>query len=146
MNLFEGLKVIDLTSNLAGPCTGMLLGDYGAEVIHIEKPVYGDDNRSYYPMLDGASITYSMYNRNKRSVVLDLKDPRKVLGICRRPLLAPEAWYETEEGFRTNVIFPTAAVLEDDGTVKIWYGASDTVTALATAKVDDLIAECLKES
>ena len=78
MNLFEGLKVIDLTSNLAGPCTGMLLGDYGAEVIHIEKPVYGDDNLSYYPMLDGASITYSMYNRNKRSVVLDLKDPRAV--------------------------------------------------------------------
>ena len=76
-------------------------------------------------------------------LLLDLDDPRKVIGICREPLLAPEAAYETETGFRTNVIFPTAAILEADGTVKIYYGAADTVTALATAKVDDLIDACL---
>ncbi|MBQ8952958.1 MAG: glycoside hydrolase family 130 protein [Clostridia bacterium] len=76
-------------------------------------------------------------------MLLDLLNPYKVLGICRRPLLAPEAPYETTEGFRTNVIFPTAAILEDDGTAKIYYGASDTVTALATAKAEDLIEACL---
>lgn len=77
-------------------------------------------------------------------MLLDLANPYKVLGISREPLLAPEASYETTEGFRTNVIFPTGAILEDDGTVKIYYGASDTVIALATAKADDLIKACLQ--
>ena len=77
-------------------------------------------------------------------LLLDLNDPRKVLGICKKPLLAPEAVYEKDEGFRTNVIFPTGAILEDDGTVKIYYGAADTVIALATANVNDLIDCCLK--
>ncbi len=76
-------------------------------------------------------------------MLLDPEDPRRVLGICREPLLAPEAPYETTEGFRTNVIFPTGAILEADGTMKIYYGASDTVTALATARVEDLIEACL---
>ena len=76
--------------------------------------------------------------------ILPENDPRKVLGICKEPLLAPEATYETQYGFRTNVIFPTAAILEKDGTVKIYYGASDTVVALATANVKDLIQACLK--
>ena len=76
-------------------------------------------------------------------LLLDLDDPGKVLGVYREPLIAPEAVYETEEGFRTNVIFPTGAILEDDGTVKIYYGASDTVIALVTAKAEDLIRCCL---
>ncbi len=76
-------------------------------------------------------------------MLLDLEDPRKVLGICREPVLAPEAPYECDQGFRTNVIFPTAAILEADGTVKIYYGASDTVIALATAKADELANACL---
>lgn len=76
-------------------------------------------------------------------LLLDLEDPHKVLGIYRDPLLAPEADYEVKEGFRTNVIFPTGAILEDDQTVKIYYGASDTVIALATARVEDLVALCL---
>ncbi len=76
-------------------------------------------------------------------MLLDSENPYRVLGICREPLLAPEEPYETTEGFRTNVIFPTAAILEQDGTVKIYYGASDTVTALATAKADDLVKACL---
>lgn len=77
-------------------------------------------------------------------MLLDLEDPRKVLGIYRKPLLAPETVYEKDEGFRTNVIFPTGAILEDNGEVKIYYGAADTVIALATANVNDLIELCLK--
>lgn len=76
-------------------------------------------------------------------ILLDLKNPRNVLGICREPLIAPETDYEAVTGFRTNVIFPTGAILEDDGTVKIYYGASDTVIALSSAKVDDLLDLCL---
>ncbi len=75
-------------------------------------------------------------------VLLDLDDPSKVIGMCREPLLAPEAPYEVDGGFRNNVIFPGGMVLEDTGEVKIYYGAADTVECLATAHVDDLLALC----
>lgn len=75
-------------------------------------------------------------------MLLDLEDPSKIIGMSKEPLLAPETKYETDDGFRTNVIFPGGLVLEEDGTVKIYYGASDTVECLATAKLDDLIELC----
>ena len=75
-------------------------------------------------------------------MLLDLDDPSKVVGLCREPLLAPEASYEVDGGFRNNVIFPGGMILEDSGEVKIYYGAADTVECLATAHVDDLISLC----
>lgn len=72
-------------------------------------------------------------------MLLDLNDPSKVIGLCKTPLLAPETKYEADEGYRTNVLFPGGLVPEDDGTVKIYYGASDTVECLATAKLEDLL-------
>lgn len=75
-------------------------------------------------------------------MLLDLDDPSKIIGMSREPLIAPETIYETDAGFRTNVIFPGGMILEEDGEVKIYYGASDTVECLATARVDDLIALC----
>lgn len=77
-------------------------------------------------------------------MLLDLQDPSKVVGLYREPLIAPEAVYEAQEGFRTNVIFATGMILEDSGEIKIYYGAADTVTCLATAHVDDLLKLCLK--
>lgn len=76
-------------------------------------------------------------------VLLDLNEPRKAIGVYRDPLLVPEADYEAKDGFRTNVIFPTAAIKEDDDTVKVYYGAADTVIAMAEAKVDELVELCL---
>ena len=76
-------------------------------------------------------------------MLLDLEDPTKIRGLYREPLIAPETRYETDDGFRTNVIFPGGMIAENDGTVKIYYGASDTVECLATAHVDDLIRLCL---
>ena len=78
-------------------------------------------------------------------MLLDLEDPTKVIGMSKEPLIAPELPFETEEGFRTNVIFPGGMILEDDGMVKIYYGASDTVECVATAHVDDLLALCTEE-
>ena len=75
-------------------------------------------------------------------MLLDLEDPRKVVGLCREPLLAPEAPYEVSGGFRNNVIFPGGMILEDTGEVKIYYGSADTVECLATAHVDDLLDLC----
>lgn len=81
--VYENLKVIDLTNNYAGPMAGSLLADYGAEVWHIEKPVLGDDNRYFPPMVDGISINYCTSNRGKKSVVLNLKDSRGVEAVKR---------------------------------------------------------------
>ncbi len=75
-------------------------------------------------------------------MLLDLEDPSKIIGMSKEPLIAPETRYEVDDGFRTNVIFPGGLILEEDRTVKIYYGASDTVECLATAKLDDLIALC----
>jgi len=77
-------------------------------------------------------------------MLLDLEDPRKIVGLCREPLMAPEAPYEVSGGFRNHVIFPCGLILEDDGEVKIYYGAADTVICLATARVDDLVGLCLE--
>jgi beta-1,4-mannooligosaccharide/beta-1,4-mannosyl-N-acetylglucosamine phosphorylase len=72
-------------------------------------------------------------------MLLDLDDPGKIVGLYKEPLMAPETPYEVETGFRTNVIFPGGMLLEDNGEVKIYYGAADTVECLATAYVDDLL-------
>ena len=77
-NLYTGKKVIDMTNNLAGPMSAALLADYGAEVIHVERPVLGDDNRFFAPMWEGVSFSHMSTNRGKKSLVLDLKDPRSI--------------------------------------------------------------------
>jgi formyl-CoA transferase len=69
----QGLRVIDFTRVLAGPLCTMLLGDMGAEVIKIEDPRGGDDTRAWAPFVDGWSTYFLSVNRNKQSLVLDLK-------------------------------------------------------------------------
>ena len=79
----EGLVVIDLTQNVAGPYCAELLGDFGADVIKIERPGKGDDARSFAPQWNGEAAAYLAYNRNKRSVCVDLDKPRGI-EIVRR--------------------------------------------------------------
>ena len=74
-------------------------------------------------------------------MLLDLENPSRVIGMAREPLIAPEMPYE-KIGFRNDVIFPGGMILEDSGEVKIYYGAADTVEAMATAHVDDLLDSC----
>lgn len=69
----EGIKVLELGNFIAGPFCGMLLGDMGAEVIKIERPARGDQTRAMPPMINGESASFAALNRNKRSLVLDLK-------------------------------------------------------------------------
>ena len=75
-----GLKVIDLSRVLAGPYAAMLLADMGADVIKVERPPSGDDTRQWGPPFVGPegereSTYFLSTNRNKRSLVADLKDP-----------------------------------------------------------------------
>ena len=72
-------------------------------------------------------------------MLLDPADPAKVLSVYAQPLIAPDLPWETDEGFRENVIFPCGMLPEDDGEVKIYYGAADTCVGLATARLEDLL-------
>ena len=65
MRLYEGLRVVEFTTNIAGPTIGRWLAEYGADVIHVERPVYGDDSRGYPPMFDGVSAQYHTLNHGK---------------------------------------------------------------------------------
>lgn len=75
-----GVHVLDLSRVLAGPYATMILGDLGAEVIKVERPHSGDDTREWGPPFVGPegrqeSTYFLSTNRNKRSLVLDIKDP-----------------------------------------------------------------------
>ena len=73
MNLLEGIKVVDFSKWLPGQYCGMLLGDYGADVIKIED-LAGDATRKFWPeKAPGMSYWHMMLNRNKRGVALNIK-------------------------------------------------------------------------
>jgi len=77
VNLFEGVRVLDLSRMLAGPYGSMLLADQGAEVIKVEEPDGGDPMRVMGPpfLPEGESAYFLSINRNKKSVALDLTTP-----------------------------------------------------------------------
>jgi len=76
MKALQDIVVLDLTRVLAGPYCTMMLADFGADVIKIEIPVKGDDTRGMGPFVNGSSLYYANVNRNKKSVTLNLKDPK----------------------------------------------------------------------
>lgn len=74
-----GLKVVEIGVAMAGPFCAMLLGDYGADVVKIERPGEGDDSRSWPPYFHGTlGYYYAAANRNKRCLALDLKSSEGV--------------------------------------------------------------------
>jgi crotonobetainyl-CoA:carnitine CoA-transferase CaiB-like acyl-CoA transferase len=76
------MKVVDITVALAGPCCSEMLADMGADVIKIENPSLTPDQRGGAPVVKGESGAFMIVNRNKRSLTLNLKDPRgKALGM-----------------------------------------------------------------
>ncbi len=75
----DGIKVVEYCSVLAGPCAAMLLADLGAEVIKVEPPGTGDSARQLspaFPDSDGLSLGFLTFNRNKRSILLDVYKPK----------------------------------------------------------------------
>ena len=72
----KNLRVLDMSRILAGPWTGQLLGDYGADVIKVERPGIGDDTRQWGPPWLGSESAYFLCaNRNKRSLAVDIATP-----------------------------------------------------------------------
>ncbi|MEJ6709879.1 MAG: CoA transferase [Amylibacter sp.] len=75
-SLFDGIRILDLTSMISGPTTTMILADQGADVIKIETPETGDHTRMVSTRRAGMSASFVNNNRNKRSLTLNLKDKR----------------------------------------------------------------------
>ena len=133
--LVLGSESVPFANNKIGPGAPPVRTERGwLTVIHA---VYKDDNRDLGGW--GANPWTKRYVAGL--VLLDLDEPWRVIGMCEEPILEPEEVYTYEvEGYRGSVIFPGGLVAEDDGTVKIYYGAADTVECLATAHIDDLLA------
>ena len=74
----EGIKVIDFSTLLPGPLASLFLSETGAEVIKIEKPDVGDEIRLSNPQWGEQSVSFSLLNRGKKSLSLDLKDPKNL--------------------------------------------------------------------
>lgn len=82
-SLFEGVKVLDFTNNLAGPVATLMLATFGAEVIKIEKPGKGDDSRGFGTKLEGESVFFLGHNHGKKSIALEMKKPEAIEIIKR---------------------------------------------------------------
>lgn len=72
----HGIRIVDVTTNISGPSLTMILADLGAEVIKIERPNRGDDSRMMGPLWEGEGVYYLNINRNKRSIVINLRDEK----------------------------------------------------------------------
>jgi formyl-CoA transferase/CoA:oxalate CoA-transferase len=105
----EGLRVIDLTQDFAGPFCTMILSDLGAEVIKIEKPDGGDETRAWGPpFVNGISYYFLSLNRGKKSVVLDLKSP-EAQKIIRKLVVDADIFVESSrpgQMARFNLDYP----------------------------------------
>lgn len=119
-SLLSGITVLDLTTSIAGPYATMLLGDMGATVTKIERPLTGDDARAWGPpFLDGESLWFLSVNRNKESVALDIRIPEgralleklvaisDVVVLNQLPSVAAKLGldYETLRQFRSDLIY-----------------------------------------
>jgi crotonobetainyl-CoA:carnitine CoA-transferase CaiB-like acyl-CoA transferase len=79
----DGYRVVDLTSNVSGPLATMMLADQGADVIKVEAPDGGDATRAGGKRRGGFTTSFLNNNRNKRSIVLDLKTPAALQALLR---------------------------------------------------------------
>lgn len=98
--LLDGIQVVELTEALAGPYCAMLLGDFGADVIKVERPGVGDQSRTWGPPFVGTESAYFLAtNRNKRSITINYDHPqgaeilhrllaRADVFVCNQPSMA----------------------------------------------------------
>jgi crotonobetainyl-CoA:carnitine CoA-transferase CaiB-like acyl-CoA transferase len=68
----EGIRVLELGHAVAGPFAGVMLADFGADVVKVERPGVGDTLRVMGPQVGGKSLWFSVTGRNKRSICIDL--------------------------------------------------------------------------
>lgn len=111
----SGLKVVDLSRFIAGPYCTMKLGDMGAEVIKVETPGKGDDSRELGPpFLEGESAYYLSFNRNKKSITLNMRE-EKAKEILRQLIADADIFVEN---FRIGVTEKMGLTYDDVKKIK----------------------------
>lgn len=95
----------------------------------------------FYSHIDGYGTDRTMFGIE--AVLLDLRDPRKIVGRSRIPLLVPEEEYE-EYGKVRDIVFPSGAIVRGN-TIRLYYGAADTTTCVATGRLDRLLEELTRD-
>jgi predicted GH43/DUF377 family glycosyl hydrolase len=78
------------------------------------------------------------------AMILDLKDPTKILYDSNQPILAPDLWYENE-GYKSGVVYSCGAVIKD-GELFVYYGGADKVSCVATANLDKFLKELVNSN
>lgn len=133
----DGVRVLDLTRVLAGPYCTMFLGDLGAEVVKVEQPQVGDDTRGWGPPFVGGESAYFLcVNRNKKSLVLNLKSDEGI-ELLRRLAKAADVLVEnfrpgTMErlglgekelrGINPRLVYASLSGFGADGPMRDWPG------------------------
>src|SRR5256885_6878251 len=80
----QGIRIVDLTSSLAGPTCTEILGALGADVVKVEHPKRGDEARAWGPrFFEGGSVMFFAANASKRSLALDLKEAAGMEALLR---------------------------------------------------------------
>jgi predicted GH43/DUF377 family glycosyl hydrolase len=98
-------------------------------------------DRGWLEIYHGVKMTSAGPIYRIGTAMLDKDDPAQVIGRCLAPVLSPREGYE-RVGDVGNVVFACGAIVEDDGEVKVYYGAADTSICVATATLDELIDSC----
>lgn len=126
-----------------------------SEIIISPRPRYWDScrvgasvppirtDRGWLEIYHGFKMTSTGPIYRIGTAMLDINNPAKVIGRCLNPILSPRVEYERIGDVR-NVVFASGAIVEDDGEVKIYYGAADTSICVATAHIDELIESCFE--
>lgn len=133
-----------------------LIAWYDSEVVMTPRPGYWDTDRigAGVPPIELDYAWLEIYHGVKNTsfgpiyrmgaVLLDLENPAQVIARSAVPILSPREMYE-RVGDVGNVVFACGAVVEDDNTLKLYYGASDTHICVGTARVTDIVDTCLFE-
>ena len=101
-------------------------------------------DRGWLEIYHGVKMTSSGPIYRIGTIMLDVDDPSKVIGRCVAPVLSPRETYE-RIGDVGNVVFACGAVVEDDGEVKVYYGAADTSICVATCALGQLIESSFED-
>lgn len=95
-------------------------------------------DKGWLEIYHGARMTASGPIYHAGSVLLDLEDPSKIVARCDEPILSPRENYE-RVGDVNNVVFASGAIVEEDRTIKVYYGSADTSICMAMGDLDELI-------
>jgi predicted GH43/DUF377 family glycosyl hydrolase len=95
-------------------------------------------DKGWLEIYHGVRMTASGPIYHAGSVLLDLEDPSKIVARCDEPILSPRENYE-RIGDVNNVVFACGAIVEEDRSIKVYYGSADTSICMAMGDLDELI-------